>query len=109
MTKNKHFRKRLLVLLFTIALSMNGFVLYAKNAEEPDNQTKSAVSTELPASTVKRPRSPRQKNRPAQPGPTQIFKRLQNLQKKTRHRTKPLQPFPVLPKLRLHTQMRTTM
>lgn len=59
MTKNKHFRKRLLVLLFTIALSMNGFVLYAKNAEEPDNQTKSAVSTELPASTVKETEEPK--------------------------------------------------
>lgn len=70
MTKNKHFRKRLLVLLFTIALSMNSFVLYAKNAEEPDNQTKPAASTELPASTVKETEEPRTEEQTSTAGTT---------------------------------------
>lgn len=70
MTKNKHFRKRLLVLLFTIALSMNGFVLYAKNAEAPDNQTKPAASTELPASTVKETEEPRTEEQTSTAGTT---------------------------------------
>lgn len=70
MTKNKHYRKRLLVLLFTIALSMNGFVLYAKNAEAPDNQTKPAASTEPPASTVKETEEPRTEEQTSTAGTT---------------------------------------
>lgn len=70
MTKNKHYRKRLLVLLFTIALSMNGFVLYAKNAEAPDNQTKPAASTEPPASTFKETEEPRTEEQTSTAGTT---------------------------------------
>ncbi|MBS7009366.1 InlB B-repeat-containing protein [Anaerostipes sp.] len=59
MKKNKHFRNRLLVLFFSAALSMNGFVLYAKNAEAPDDAAEPAASTELLESTVKETEEPR--------------------------------------------------
>lgn len=53
MTKNKHFRRRLLVLLFSITLFTNGLVLYAKNETEPNDSNKPAVSTDLHTGIIK--------------------------------------------------------
>ena len=52
MRKNKHFMKRLSVLLFSIILSMNGLMLYAKDAETPIDPNGPSSSEDLQAKTT---------------------------------------------------------